>query len=175
MRLRPVLTAGALVAVGTVTIVTAAVGTPGSGTTVTTDSVTGRLDGSEGRGVLKVQQDGVRLTSHGPTDVTTFDLTYPPGAYSGWHSHPGIVVVVVRSGEVVRQTGCTSQRFGPGDAFTEVGPHQVTNPPARRPSCRSRGSTRPPARRHRGSTSPPRAAEHPCRSPAARRVTSSRA
>lgn len=128
MRLRPVVTAAALVAVGTVTVVTAAVATPGSGTTVTSDSVTGRLDGSEGRRPFKVQQDGVRLMSHEPTDVTTFDLTYPPGAYSGWHSHPGIVVVVVRSGEVVRQTGCRTDRFGPGDAFTEVGPHHVSNP-----------------------------------------------
>lgn len=46
-------------------------------------------------------------------------------------------MAVVRSGEVVRQSGCRSERFGPGDAFTEVGPHLVTNPSATEPAVLS--------------------------------------
>lgn len=121
-------TAVALLSAGAVAVVTAAVATPGSGNTVTTASVTGRLDDSDGRRPLRVSQDGITLSAHGPTDVTTFDLTYPPGSYSGWHSHPGIVVAVVRSGAVVRQSGCRAETFTAGEAFTEVGPHHVSNP-----------------------------------------------
>lgn len=121
-----VVATAALLTLGSV--VTAAVATPGSGTTVTSDSVTGALGGSEGRRTFKAEQDGVKLMTREPTSVTTFDLTYPPGSFSGWHSHPGIVIAVVKSGQVVRQSGCTSETFGPGDSFTEVGPHHVSNP-----------------------------------------------
>ena len=60
--------------------------------------------------------------------MATFTLTYPPGAYSGWHSHPGIVVAVVKSGTVLRQVGCRKETFTVGDSFTEVGTHRVSNP-----------------------------------------------
>jgi hypothetical protein len=61
--------------------------------------------------------------------VSTFDLTYGPNSESGWHSHQGIVVVVVKSGPVVRQTPCDdAEVFTVGDAFTEVGSHNVSNP-----------------------------------------------
>ena len=122
--------------IGAVGVVTAAVATPGSGDTTSASSVTGRLDGTGNR-PFTAEQDGVRLSAQGATDVTTFDLTYPPGSYSGWHSHPGIVVAVVRSGEVVRQTGCKRERFRPGDAFTEVGAHHVSNPSSTVPAVLS--------------------------------------
>ena len=109
-------------------LVTAAVATPGSGTTKVTNSFTGQLDDSDAGRTLKVDQDGITLRSKSPTDVTTFDLEYPPGSYSGWHAHPGIVVAVVTSGKVVRQAGCASETFGVGQSFTEVGPHHVSNP-----------------------------------------------
>src|SRR5215813_4045671 len=32
-------------------------------------------------------------------DVVTAQNTFASGGFSGWHSHPGIVVVVVQSGE----------------------------------------------------------------------------
>jgi hypothetical protein len=36
---------------------------------------------------------------------------------------------VVKSGTVIRQTGCDAgETFTVGDAFTEVGPHYVSNP-----------------------------------------------
>lgn len=115
--------------------VTAAVATPGSGDTTVTSSVSGRLDDSDRRRTLKVAQDGVTLMTREATTVTTFDLTYPPGSYSGWHSHPGIVIAVVVSGKVVRQTPCApAETFGVDTggtlvgSFTEVGPHHMSNP-----------------------------------------------
>ncbi|MCU1442843.1 MAG: cupin [Cryobacterium sp.] len=95
---------------------------------IATDTVSGVLDGSS-RHPMKVSQDGIELKTKSETTVTTFDLIYPPGSFSGWHSHPGIVIVVVKSGTVIRQTGCDAgETFTVGDAFTEVGPHYVSNP-----------------------------------------------
>lgn len=112
----------------TIGLGTVASATPGSGNVVPTDAASGILDGSD-RGPTKVKQDGIELKTKSETEITTFDLTYPPGSFSGWHSHPGIVLVVVKTGSVVRQTGCDDgEVFTVGDAFTEVGPHYVSNP-----------------------------------------------
>ena len=105
-----------------------AVATPGSGDVVASDMVSGTLHGTSD-GPARVKQDGIEGKTKTETTVSTFDLTYPPGSFSGWHSHPGIVVVVVKSGTVVRQTGCDAgDTFTVGQAFVEVGPHYVSNP-----------------------------------------------
>jgi quercetin dioxygenase-like cupin family protein len=79
-------------------------------------------------GPAKVKQDGVELKIREDATVRTFDLTYAPGADSGWHAHPGIVIAVVREGTVKRRAGCEIETFSKGASFTEVGPHRVTNP-----------------------------------------------
>jgi quercetin dioxygenase-like cupin family protein len=109
-------------------LASSAIATPGSGNVVTSDSVSGSLDGTD-NGPSKVSQDGIELKTKKETTVSTFDLTYPPGSFSGWHSHPGIVIVVVKSGSVVRRTGCDAgEVFTVNQSFTEVGPHYVSNP-----------------------------------------------
>ena len=113
--------------VGGLGFVAVAQATPGSGTTIAGPQSTGILTGSV-IGPTKTEQDGVTLKTLKETKVTTFDLTYPPGSFSGWHSHPGIVIAVVKSGSVVRQSGCKSQTFVAGESFTEVGSHYVSNP-----------------------------------------------
>jgi quercetin dioxygenase-like cupin family protein len=97
-------------------------------------AVSGLLDDS-GRRTLRIAQDGVALTVKDESTVLTTELVYQPGQESGWHSHPGIVIAVVKEGSVVRQTvdrrgRCVSETFEPGDAFYEVGPHFVSNPAA---------------------------------------------
>jgi quercetin dioxygenase-like cupin family protein len=94
---------------------------PGSGTTVTND-FTGVLDGP-----AVAKQDGIKLRTREDVKVRSFTLTYAVGAFSGWHSHPGIVIAVVQSGSVVRQIGCKTETFTAGQAFTEVKPHYVSN------------------------------------------------
>ncbi|MGC5173292.1 cupin domain-containing protein [Micromonospora sp. DT81.3] len=109
-------------------LASAAMATPGSGNLVQSDVASGILD-ETANGPTKVSQDGIQLKTKDETTVTTFDLTYPAGSFSGWHSHPGIVIVVVKSGTVVRQTGCDAgEMFGVNQSFTEVGPHYVSNP-----------------------------------------------
>jgi len=81
----------------------------------------------DGRATIK--QDKVKLTIPDDATVRSFDLSYPVGTYSGWHKHPGIVIAVVVSGTVSRQTkDCNVETFSAGASFYETGPHFVWNP-----------------------------------------------
>jgi quercetin dioxygenase-like cupin family protein len=50
-------------------------------------------------------------------------ITVDPGGSSGWHSHPGGAIIVVKQGTptVYRSIGgqCRSTTYGAGDAFIE--------------------------------------------------------
>lgn len=50
----------------------------------------------------------VVLKARGPNDVLQALLVFQPGADTGWHIHPGPVVVVVKSGAITEQksNGC---------------------------------------------------------------------
>ena len=64
------------------------------GPTPTPDSlVFGQLDGK-----TKAKNDGIELHTRDDTNIAVFELTYPIGSSSGWHSHPGIVIATVKSG-----------------------------------------------------------------------------
>jgi quercetin dioxygenase-like cupin family protein len=64
---------------------------------------------------VRVQSDGVRLTTKEATDVRVQQVVFAPGGSSGWHHHPGIVVVVVASGSVtVMNEHCKAKMYGPG-------------------------------------------------------------
>jgi quercetin dioxygenase-like cupin family protein len=53
-------------------------------------------------------EKNVNLHTNGPTDVLQAELVFQPGAQTGWHFHPGPVVVVVKSGALTEITsdGC---------------------------------------------------------------------
>jgi quercetin dioxygenase-like cupin family protein len=58
---------------------------------------------------------------HSP-EIVTQTVKFAPGAYSGWHSHPGYLVSTVLSGQLTRYaTDCSSQTYGPGQSFYETG------------------------------------------------------
>ena len=80
---------------------------------------------------------GVALASHGAAQkvvVDTFgnlrlrivESEYVPNAAeprfdSGWHTHPGLTVVQVKSGTFeITQVGCTPTIVGPGQTFIEI-------------------------------------------------------
>jgi quercetin dioxygenase-like cupin family protein len=51
-------------------------------------------------------------------------ITVAPGGSSGWHSHPGIVLVAVQSGTLTRYDAhCHTTPYGPGSGFVEFGNH----------------------------------------------------
>ena len=75
----------------------------------------------------------VELKSHDNTDVAVANIGIAAGGSSGWHAHPGPVLVVVKSGTITRyggdNPGCAADVFGPGTTFTEQGGqvHNATN------------------------------------------------
>jgi hypothetical protein len=77
-------------------------------------------------GELRVKSDGIKLWTRGPTDVRVQKIDIAAGGVSGWHHHPGIVIVSVASGEVDFQNAdCSVTAYGPGlaagSAFIESG------------------------------------------------------
>lgn len=74
----------------------------------------GTLDDS-----VMVNIDRIKLQTKDRVDVAMFTVTYAPSGYSGWHTHPGVVIVNVVSGSVIRTVGCGSTTYGPGDTFVE--------------------------------------------------------
>jgi quercetin dioxygenase-like cupin family protein len=52
-----------------------------------------------------------------------------PGGHTGWHSHPGPVVVVVKDGILTfyssEDPACTPRRYGAGEAFIDRGQGHV--------------------------------------------------
>ena len=99
-------------------------GDPGSGTTpYPIPPIDSTLDGP-----LRASADGIKLKIDDDAIVRNFVLTYGPGAFSGCHEHPGIVLAVVLEGAVERRVPHRKpQTFVAGQAFTEVGPHFVRN------------------------------------------------
>jgi hypothetical protein len=121
-----VLTALVVVVAGTATAI--ALATPGFGVTTTT-YVTARFDHT-----VHMNSDRIKFQTKDPTLVRVQKLEWVPGAYSGWHHHPGVIIVTVQSGSVtVMDSECHTVTYGPGlpegAAFVEGGdaPLQVTS------------------------------------------------
>ncbi len=67
----------------------------------------------------------VKLKSHDNTDIVVTNITVTPGGHSGWHYHPGPVIVVVKTGTITFYHGndpnCTGTRHVAPTAFVEEG------------------------------------------------------
>ena len=77
----------------------------------------------------------IELESEQAIDVATQIVTFPPGAYSGWHTHPGPVFFTVRTGTLTVYEGddpsCSPHVFPAGTGAVEAGTsthsHMVRN------------------------------------------------
>ena len=86
-----------------------ALGSPGSAVTAET-FVTANFDHTD-----HVNSDRVKFQTKDATDVRVQRLVFGPNSYSGWHHHPGLVLVTVESGSVTLwQSDCSSTTYGPG-------------------------------------------------------------
>src|SRR4051812_50143704 len=65
------------------------------------------------------------MHTRGARDALMARLEFAAGGTSGWHTHPGPVIVEVASGTLTlrfaTRTGCREQTFGPGTGFIETG------------------------------------------------------
>jgi quercetin dioxygenase-like cupin family protein len=67
----------------------------------------------------------VELKSHDKTDIAVATIGVAPGGHSGWHFHPGPVLVIVKVGTITFYHGddptCTPTHYAAGSAFIEEG------------------------------------------------------
>ncbi len=66
-------------------------------------------------------ENTVQLHVKGPSDILQTLLVFQPGADTGWHMHPGPVVVIVKSGALteIHSNGCVTVHPA-GSAFFET-------------------------------------------------------
>ena len=64
----------------------------------------------------------VKFQTKAPVDFVVQTITFGPGSSSGWHSHPGVVLVSITSGEMRHYAAdCSFEILRGGDAFVESG------------------------------------------------------
>ena len=99
-----------LVVVGAVAVGTAGLATPTVGVTPET-FVTATF-----KDIANVNHDRVKFQTKGDVAVRVQRLTFAPGGTTGWHHHPGTVIVAIASGSVtLREHDCgVSTTYGPG-------------------------------------------------------------
>jgi quercetin dioxygenase-like cupin family protein len=89
-------------------------------------SATVLAEGSLGDHV-NVRSKGVRLGIGASTEVRTITQSWEPGGYSGWHSHPGPVIFVLKSGSLsIYDEKCQPRVLKAGEAFVET-PNALMN------------------------------------------------
>jgi quercetin dioxygenase-like cupin family protein len=66
------------------------------------------------------------MHTNGPTDLIAQDIVYHPGDTSGWHYHPGLVLVENEGpGTVTARHGCEVSTVPPNASFSETGHHPI--------------------------------------------------
>ena len=79
---------------------------------------------------VQVNDDRIKFQTKDPTDFVVQQVTFAPHAYSGWHHHPGVILVLVKTGRVTtHDENCQTKTYGQGEAFVESGsaPFMVSN------------------------------------------------
>ena len=118
------LTSGAVIAAVIALAAGVAVATPGSGTSATVvaraafaDRVDLKLsiqDGRRGRDTIHVRN---------AADTVMQQIQFGPGAITGWHSHPGPAVILIKSGQLTFYSEddrkCKGRTLSAGQAFIE--------------------------------------------------------
>ena len=70
---------------------------------------------------VQFNHDRVKFQTKDPTDVRVQKLEFAAGAYTGWHHHPGIVIVTVASGLITTvQADCSTKTYGAGSGNGSV-------------------------------------------------------
>ncbi len=70
-------------------------------------------------------KSGIHLKTKGSVDLATQQVVIGGGGSTGWHSHPGPVLVTVKSGSLrliyADDTTCEGTVYGAGDSFIDRG------------------------------------------------------
>jgi quercetin dioxygenase-like cupin family protein len=76
-------------------------------------------------GPVRLDNAGIEMHMRAARDALTARLEFAAHGTTGWHTHPGPVIVQVASGTLTLtrsgRHGCVSETFGPGSGFIEQG------------------------------------------------------
>lgn len=108
----------------------AAVLTPSYLTTGTILARASFADPTDVKFKIKGQAEGEEVINvNGAGDTVMQKITIAPGGHTGWHSHPGPVVVLIASGEMSFYDGddptCAARTYVAGQAFVDSGQGHV--------------------------------------------------
>jgi quercetin dioxygenase-like cupin family protein len=103
---------------------------------ITVEPLTGRSEFTDDVALkfrVKVDGHATEIINIDPTTTQTAIFTVQPGAMFPWHSHPGMVVVNVASGELVYvdSSDCEDRLYPAGTSFIDAGfghVHTAYNP-----------------------------------------------
>ncbi len=66
-----------------------------------------------------------KLKAKGDSDLYVTQHTFPVGAHTGWHTHPGPSLITVTAGTITAydasNTTCTPKIYTAGQSFTDIG------------------------------------------------------
>ncbi len=126
-----------------------ALATPGFGLTPTivargTSAETFSVKGAVHKGRLRPSKAIIACELDRQCDVVFQTITFQPGGHTGWHSHPGALLVTVESGALTRyealaadgdgdddddgggfRSACVRNTYAAGQSFIERGPQHV--------------------------------------------------
>ena len=116
-------------AAGFVVLVGAALATPGIGILAAPVQARGTIGPTDGPNLVVNSKSGVHLKAQGSTGIVTQQIRFAPGGNTGWHSHPGPVLVTVKSGSIqlfyASDMSCQGVVYGTGDSFVDRGDEVV--------------------------------------------------
>ena len=114
----------AVLGAGFVLLVGVAVATPGMGVLSATVHARGTLEPGKAN-KLNVFSELVQLKIKGSADLATQQIVIAGGGHTGWHGHPGPVLVTVKSGAIrliyADDAGCGGTVYEAGDSFVDRG------------------------------------------------------
>lgn len=67
----------------------------------------------------EIEALGIQFSTERSTDLFVQQVDIAPGGQSGWHMHPGLVLVAVGTGAVIVHVGCKAQQYSAGQTFVE--------------------------------------------------------
>jgi quercetin dioxygenase-like cupin family protein len=71
----------------------------------------------------------VALEDNGQSEMYFQDLVIGPGGYTGWHSHPGLLLITMKEGSIdFYNKDCVKTTYAAGQSFSEgADPHAFVN------------------------------------------------
>lgn len=110
-------------------VAVAAVLTAGSGVSGTVFARASFADTTDIKLKIKGQQGQEVLQVNNARETVVQQINITPGGHTGWHSHPGPVIVLIKSGQMSFYDGddptCSVRTYSAGEAFIDSGQGHV--------------------------------------------------